>query len=352
MNVVLLGDSVFDNRLYTEGGWDVARWLRLQLPEAEVTLLAKDGATTADIGKQLRRMPEGATHLVMSMGGNDALAEAGVLNKAVGDVGEAVFELASVVDDFDANYRECLADVLSLGLPTTVCTIYNGCSKSWQEQVEHAGVVALLDNAIIQAAMDARVPVIDLRRVLTMEEDYFNPIEPGYAGGGKLAAVIANAVRLKSPPAIMPSGEELDRHGAWRMPHVRRNATWSTDVDVVDDDAWMQLAGPLGGDLEKVACPECGEESLYASTWEVDGEEHSDCVQECACDLPDEVLEDVMEAALGRQENKTVPEDWGEDEEEVETKRGPEPERLHLNDVVDIDSAVLRRARPSKCQRT
>lgn len=76
-SVVLIGDSVFDNGAYTAGAPDVAACLRDALPEgSRVTLCARDGTTTTDLGRQLDRVPKHATHVVLSVGGNDALENA------------------------------------------------------------------------------------------------------------------------------------------------------------------------------------------------------------------------------------------------------------------------------------
>jgi hypothetical protein len=65
-HVVLLGDSIFDNRVYVAPEPDVRHQLQAQLGAAwGVTLLAFDGHVTADVKRQLQRMPEGATHLAI-----------------------------------------------------------------------------------------------------------------------------------------------------------------------------------------------------------------------------------------------------------------------------------------------
>ena len=65
-HIVLLGDSIFDNGAYTRGEPDVVTHLHSGLPPSwSTTLLAVDGATTADIPRQLPRVPETATHLVL-----------------------------------------------------------------------------------------------------------------------------------------------------------------------------------------------------------------------------------------------------------------------------------------------
>ncbi len=73
-HVVLLGDSILDNAAYTDGAPDVAAQLHKLMPSVDhVTLLATDGHMTVDIGHQLKKLPLDATHLVLSVGGNDAL---------------------------------------------------------------------------------------------------------------------------------------------------------------------------------------------------------------------------------------------------------------------------------------
>jgi hypothetical protein len=69
-HVVLLGDSVFDNAAYVGGAPDVIAQLREQLPTAwRATLAAVDGTTVAGLAQQLARIPDDATHLVISARG-------------------------------------------------------------------------------------------------------------------------------------------------------------------------------------------------------------------------------------------------------------------------------------------
>lgn len=73
-HIVLLGDSILDNRAYTEGGPDVVSQVQELLPlGSHATLLAVDGSTTEDIPSQVQHIPSDATHLVLSVGGNDAI---------------------------------------------------------------------------------------------------------------------------------------------------------------------------------------------------------------------------------------------------------------------------------------
>jgi len=49
----------------------------------EATLLAIDGSTTDRVADQIGRLPKQATHLVLSVGGNNALMHLGILECAV-----------------------------------------------------------------------------------------------------------------------------------------------------------------------------------------------------------------------------------------------------------------------------
>ncbi|HEU4782926.1 MAG TPA: GDSL-type esterase/lipase family protein [Ktedonobacterales bacterium] len=125
-HVVLLGDSIFDNQSYVQPGEpDVIRQLRAHLPaDWEATLLAVDGSVTTDIRRQLAHLPTDATHLVISVGGNDALGQLDVLTSPATSVAEAIARLAAIQYQFEPTYRSMLDAVLAYRLPTAVCTIY------------------------------------------------------------------------------------------------------------------------------------------------------------------------------------------------------------------------------------
>jgi hypothetical protein len=65
-HIALLGDSVFDNRAYTNGAPDVAKHLRALLPDRwKVSLVAVDGSAAADLETQLLEVPTDVTNIVM-----------------------------------------------------------------------------------------------------------------------------------------------------------------------------------------------------------------------------------------------------------------------------------------------
>jgi len=195
-HVVLLGDSIFDNGAYVSPGEpDVLRQVQAALPSGwQTTLAARDGAVLADVPRQLSRLPGDATHLVLSVGGNDALSEISILNVPVQTVGGALDRLAAVVARFEERYAALLEQALRRGLPVTVCTIYNGWFEDAAMQRRARTALALFNDAILRTAFAARVRVIELRHVRTDAEDYANPIEPSARGGARMAQVIARGV--------------------------------------------------------------------------------------------------------------------------------------------------------------
>ena len=199
-HLVLLGDSIFDNAHYTSGGPDVASQVRRLLPSAwDVSLLAVDGSTTLNIPDQMQRLPKEGTHLVLSLGGNNALTEASRLgisffNFPGTPTSRALDSLADISADFEAQYRSAVDVCLRPGLPLGVCTIYNGCfpDKAYQRIASLA--LAVFNDVILRVAIERGLSVIDLRLICTDPTDYANPIEPSSIGGEKIARVIVALV--------------------------------------------------------------------------------------------------------------------------------------------------------------
>ena len=190
-HLVLLGDSIFDNGAYTEGGPDVLSQVRAMLPPGwDATLLAVDGATTDHVADQVGRLPAQATHLVISVGGNNALRHIGILDAPLSWAANAIETLADIASDFEAHYRSAIAACLDTGLPLAVCTIYNGCFADRAFQRLASTTLTVFNDAIIRVAIEHALPVIDLRSVCASREDYANPIEPSSIGGEKIARVI------------------------------------------------------------------------------------------------------------------------------------------------------------------
>lgn len=207
-HVVLLGDSVFDNHRYVAGGPDVVTQLRDRLPSGwTATLQAVDGSVASDVARQLQRMPDGASHLVVSVGGNDALRASSVFHEASGSVGESLIKLAEVQARFKASYDAMLGTVLARGLPTSICTIYDPRFPDPVQRRIGAAGLALINDAILRAAARHGLTVIDLRVICSSDDDFANAIEPSVAGGWKIAGAITSAVA--DPGNVRPAARIL-----------------------------------------------------------------------------------------------------------------------------------------------
>jgi lysophospholipase L1-like esterase len=196
-HVVLLGDSIFDNQAYTQGGPDVVTQLRMLLPSPwRATLAAIDGATTEDLGRQLTAIPEAASHLVLSLGGNDAIGHADLLDQRAHSSAEVLDLFATAAAGFETRYRAVIDALRTRKVPITVCTIYNGNFPDTGYQRLATTALTVFNDAILRVAFEHALTVIDLRLICNTPSDYANPIEPSSLGGAKIAAAIARATVL------------------------------------------------------------------------------------------------------------------------------------------------------------
>jgi hypothetical protein len=210
-HLILLGDSIFDNARYTNGGPDVVKQVRRLLPQGwKATLLAIDGSVADDVPRQAGRIPADATHLVLSVGGNDALHDSSIIEARVTSVGQALGLFANVSDKFGRSYADAVEACLGRGLPLALCTIYNGCFPDQIFQRIATVAVMVFNDVIVRAAIEHALPIIDLRRICSLPEDYANPIEPSSVGGEKIARGIVDFALGGRPPITGPLGAPRD----------------------------------------------------------------------------------------------------------------------------------------------
>src|SRR5215813_11976433 len=194
-HLVLLGDSVFDNKAYLNGGLDVITHIRRQIPaEWKASLRAIDGSVVENVRKQTFDLPDDATHLIISVGGNDAILSADILQQKAVSSAEVLDKLADIANEFEYRYSEMLQTVLRLKKPNAVCTIYYPRIPEPFTQKIAVAALTIFNDAIIRQAVLAGVPLIDLRLVCNEDSDYANEIEPSENGGGKIARAIVRVV--------------------------------------------------------------------------------------------------------------------------------------------------------------
>lgn len=195
-HIVLLGDSIFDNAAYVDGAPAVIDQVSSLLPSRwNASLLAVDGNVTADVREQVKRIPSDTTHLVVSVGGNDAL---GTLNQmhspAKLGMMQALSLLSEIQGQFAKDYIDTLKALCKSGIPVVCCTIYDqvpGLSR------ELRTALSIFNDVIVRECARSNVQVLDLRLICTEYSDYseVSPIEPSSKGGQKIASRIVDIVR-------------------------------------------------------------------------------------------------------------------------------------------------------------
>jgi hypothetical protein len=190
--IILAGDSIFDNRAYIAPGEPpVVEQVKSILPGGwHAMLLAVDGNVVKDVPRQLDRLPSDATHIFVSVGGNDALGHLGILAEGARSVAQVFDRVASLRERFERDYGYMLEMLLRRNLPAALCTIYFPHFPDADIQRRAVAGLANFNDCILRAAIAHGLPVLDLRLICDESADYANPIEPSAHGGAKIARVI------------------------------------------------------------------------------------------------------------------------------------------------------------------
>lgn len=194
-HIVLLGDSIFDNRPYVTSGSEVITRLQERLgSEWHATLLAVDGDKVEDVISQLTDLPHDETHLVLSVGGNNALSHSNIFENRADSVIEVMRDMAEIAERFTRSYRALVRRLKDLQTSLTVCTIYHPPLSDPTMLQLALTALPIFNDAILRIAFEEGLPVVDLRLVCAEEDDFVNEIEPSEIGGAKIAAAVARAV--------------------------------------------------------------------------------------------------------------------------------------------------------------
>jgi hypothetical protein len=194
-HIVLLGDSTFDNQPSVRTGREVISQLHDRLGSGwDATLLAVDGAKVEGVVQQLSDIPHDATHLVLSVGGNDALSHRDVLENRTDSLIDVLSEMAEIAERFTRSYRALVRRLKGLQTNLTVCTIYHPPLSDPILRQLALTALPIFNDAILRIAFEEGLSVIDLRLVCPEGGDFVYEIEPSEVGGTKIAAAVARGV--------------------------------------------------------------------------------------------------------------------------------------------------------------
>ena len=221
-NILLLGDSIIDNKSYVlDGELDVTAHLKKlysDKPDVIITNNAVDGDTMYNIEYNHldTKDVEEASNIIVSIGGNDLLHNISFLQTTselskvmdkdarIGKWGarelnptrNKVFEETyfEIIKPFTKQYETIVANLSSHRANLLLCTVYEGDLVDSDEfsDVNNSSktMVSLFNDIVYRTANKYRADVLELRKIFVRPEDYANPIEPSHIGGGKLAKAI------------------------------------------------------------------------------------------------------------------------------------------------------------------
>jgi hypothetical protein len=196
--ICLLGDSIFDNRMYVSRGQSVIELLDKKIKQSpnsnyQSKLLAIDGSCTRHVISQSQHIPKDTSHIIVSTGGNDALACLNLMQKDVTSVAQAVDLLTRVKEDFQRDYIQMLQGLIKLNKKLIICTIYDTVPGIEKRALT---ALALYNEVILKEAFRYKITVIDLRLIFSDEGDYskYSPIEPSEQGGLKIVEGILECI--------------------------------------------------------------------------------------------------------------------------------------------------------------
>lgn len=212
--LVLAGDSVIDNQAYVARNEpDTHEQIQNELGAPwNVHSVARDGAITCQIYEQLARFPmKQATHLSITVGGNDALRLVGLIqSQKVVSLDRILLELAEIRAEFASEYEQMLRSIHTHypWVKTMVSTIYYPVFPMSKEQSKAVMLLSIFNDVIISLAEIHRLPVVDLRWISTSPSHYANSIEPSALGGARIAeriATVANFHNFKQRSVLYAS---------------------------------------------------------------------------------------------------------------------------------------------------
>lgn len=208
MHVCLLGDSVLDNGFYVLPGPSVAEQLSALLPDDQVTLCAVDGAKVGDVvAHQMAQIPDEATHIVLSAGGNDCL--------------QAVhrYEMGDLLANFRARYASLLDQLLLSLRPLRQqqLIVFNIYRPRYDDSPLLYWLSALglywINRVIREEVQRRQVTLVDLESIFCKSDHYATPIEPSVVGGDLICANILHVLGAQAPTGVdwLADGAEWPR---------------------------------------------------------------------------------------------------------------------------------------------
>lgn len=139
-------------------------------------------------------LPNDATHAVVCLEGNEAIAESGLLDGAPAPYRESLARLSFAADAFEHMIEPLITTALGSGLLTLVCTGFKPRYDEPQRQQAALAALAIFNERIISRAVASRLSIVDLRLVVGYPDDYSSATRLAPQGLQKAVGVIRRAL--------------------------------------------------------------------------------------------------------------------------------------------------------------
>jgi hypothetical protein len=191
-NVVLLGDSLLPVRgdLRGAGGLEDAI---VPKPRFPWKLTAVSAAQIATRGPGAA-FPDDATHIVINIEGNNAIATSGLLQGHAAAWRGALAQLSAAADAFERHIAILVRAALTTRLPVLVCTMYPPRYPEHEEQQAALAALAVFNDRILKCAVAAGFAIADLRHLGSHSELYASSTQLSLQGLQHVTDIIRHAL--------------------------------------------------------------------------------------------------------------------------------------------------------------
>lgn len=192
-HVVLIGDGLGNlASLRAQGAGALEDKLRPGADQSwKLTILPADELIRRS---RPREFPADATHVLISIEGNRAIANSGLLEGQPASYQEGLARLSFAADQFEDVIEGLVNIAQATRLPTVLCTMWLPRYAEPVRQRAAAAALAIFNDRILRRAVEARISIVDLRGVPTEAGDYADQTLMSRAGLQKAAIVVWRAL--------------------------------------------------------------------------------------------------------------------------------------------------------------
>lgn len=185
--IVLLGDSIFQNKAYVSTGKSVEELFR-EKTDNKTICLAVDHSKIIDIYSQIEKIPDelnnGYTNVFLSAGGNDILTH-------YVDQGNDITD-TQFLDSMFSEYKNLLKSIYER-IPDANIVLLDIYYPNNSTYAKYQHIISEWNKKIYDFARENNYSVIRVSTIITKPEDFAFGIEPSQSGGQKLVQAILSS---------------------------------------------------------------------------------------------------------------------------------------------------------------